>query len=146
MRKWRSLKAIAYHNLTCRPTAAAASLALILPVKSPGCTTEAQGFRDSLEAFQAAGVHIIGISKDSVKRHDNFKAKYDLNFTLASDEDGTACNAFGVWVEKKNYGRTYMGIERSTFLINSAGVVAKAWTKVRVKGHVDAVLEAAEGL
>ena len=113
---------------------------------TPGCTTEAQGFRDSLEAFQAAGVHIIGISKDSVKRHDNFKAKYDLNFTLASDEDGTACNAFGVWVEKKNYGRTYMGIERSTFLINSAGVVAKAWTKVRVKGHVDAVLEAAEGL
>jgi peroxiredoxin len=113
---------------------------------TPGCTTEAQGFRDSLEAFQAAGVHIIGISKDSVKRHDNFKAKYDLNFTRASDEDGIACNAFGVWVEKKNYGRTYMGIERSTFLINSAGVVAKAWTKVRVKGHVDAVLEAAEGL
>lgn len=113
---------------------------------TPGCTTEAQGFRDHLSAFEAAGVQIIGISKDSIKRHDNFKAKYDLNFTLASDEEGAACEAFGVWVEKKNYGRTYMGIERSTFLINSAGVVAKAWSKVRVKGHVEAVLEAAEAL
>lgn len=113
---------------------------------TPGCTTEAQGFRDHLSAFEAAGVQIIGISKDSIKRHDTFKAKYDLNFTLASDEEGAACEAFGVWVEKKNYGRTYMGIERSTFLINSAGVVAKAWSKVRVKGHVEAVLEAAEAL
>lgn len=107
---------------------------------TPGCTTEAEGFRDALGDFAKAGTEIVGVSKDSVKRHDNFKAKYDLPFPLLADTDGIACEAYGVWVEKKNYGRTYMGIERSTFLIDEKGKIAHAWRKVRVKGHVDAVL------
>ena len=78
-----------------------------------------------------------------MKRHDNFKAKYDLPFQLVSDTDGEACEAYGVWVEKKNYGRTYMGIERSTFLIDEKGKIASIWRKVRLKGHVDTVLETA---
>lgn len=110
---------------------------------TPGCTTEAEGFRDAIGAFGAANTEIIGVSKDSVKRHDNFKAKYDLPFTLVADVDGEACEAYGVWVEKKNYGRTYMGIERSTFLIDEKGKITQMWRKVRVKGHVDNVLEAA---
>ncbi len=113
---------------------------------TPGCTTEAQGFRDAIKKFEKAGTKIVGISRDSVKRHDNFKAKYDLPFTLVSDEEGEVCVAYDVWKEKKNYGRTYMGIERSTFLIDKKGVVQRVWNKVRVKGHVDAVLEAAQGL
>jgi thioredoxin-dependent peroxiredoxin len=112
---------------------------------TPGCTTEAEGFRDTLGEFAKTGTEIVGVSKDSVKRHDNFKAKYDLLFPLISDTDGTACEAYGVWVEKMNYGRKYMGIERSTFLIDEKGKIAHAWRKVRVKGHVDAVLEAARG-
>ena len=78
---------------------------------TPGCTTEAQGFRDNIKAFEKAGAPIIGVSKDSVKRHDNFKAKHDLPFALVADTEGEACEAFGVWVEKMNYGRKYMGIE-----------------------------------
>ena len=113
---------------------------------TPGCTTEACGFRDAMPDFSNVKAQIVGVSKDSVKRHDNFKAKYDLNFTLASDEDGKVCNAYGVWVKKKNYGREYMGIERSTFLIDAKGIVREIWRKVRVKGHVEAVLEAAKGL
>ena len=89
---------------------------------------------------------MIGVSRDSVKRHDKFKAKYDLNFALGSDEDGVVTEAYGVWVEKMNYGRSYMGIERSTFLIDGTGAIAKIWRKVRVKGHVDAVLEATKAL
>ena len=88
---------------------------------TPGCTTEAQGFRDALGAFSKLGAEIVGVSKDSVKRHDNFKAKYDLPFRLISDEDGAICEAYGVWQEKKNYGKTYMGIVRSTFLIDEKG-------------------------
>jgi peroxiredoxin Q/BCP len=95
--------------------------------------------------FSKAGAEIVGISRDSVKRHDNFKSKYDLPFTLASDEDGTVCEAYGVWVEKVNYGRKYMGIERSTFLIDENGRIAGVWRKVRVKGHVEAVLDVAAG-
>ena len=110
---------------------------------TPGCTTEACGFRDAMPDFSKVNASIIGVSKDSVKRHDNFKAKYALPFTLASDEDGSVCEAYGVWVLKKNYGREYMGIERSTFLIDEDGVVQGVWRKVRVKGHVDAVLESA---
>ena len=110
---------------------------------TPGCTTEAENFRDALGEFLKAGTKIVGVSKDSVKRHDNFKAKYDLPFQLVSDTDGEACEAYGVWVEKKNYGRTYMGIERSTFLIDEKGKIANVWRKVRVKGHVDNVLETA---
>ncbi|MEJ2122770.1 MAG: thioredoxin-dependent thiol peroxidase [Alphaproteobacteria bacterium] len=113
---------------------------------TPGCTTEACGFRDARPDFSKVKAEIIGVSKDSVKRHDNFKNKYDLNFALASDEDGKICEAYGVWVMKKNYGREYMGIERSTFLIDKNGIVREIWRKVRVKGHVEAVLEAAKGL
>jgi peroxiredoxin Q/BCP len=112
---------------------------------TPGCTIEATGFRDARGDFTKAGTGIVGVSKDSVKRHDNFKAKLDLPFQLIADTDGTACEAYGVWVEKKNYGHTYMGIERSTFLINKKGNITHAWRKVHVKGHVAAVLEAARG-
>ena len=109
---------------------------------TPGCTQEACDFRDTMPALAKKGVAVIGLSKDSIRRHDNFKAKYDLNFPLVSDESGEICEAFGVWVEKKNYGRTYMGIERTTFLIDGAGVIRDIWRKVRVKGHVDKVVEA----
>ncbi len=113
---------------------------------TPGCTTEAQDFRDNLKAFEKADTMIIGVSKDSVKRHDNFVAKYDLPFQLVSDETGTLCEDFGVWVEKNMYGRKYMGIQRATFLIDTSGKIAQSWPKVKVKGHVDAVLEAAQAL
>ncbi len=113
---------------------------------TPGCTTEACGFRDALPDFSKIDAEIVGVSRDSVKRHNNFKAKYDLPFALVSDEDGNICEAYGVWVEKMNYGRKYMGIERSTFLIDEKGKIAQVWRKVRVKGHVDAVLEAAQVL
>lgn len=113
---------------------------------TPGCTTEAQGFRDALGDFAKVDAEIVGVSKDSVKRHDNFKAKYELPFTLISDEDGVICEAYGVWQEKKNYGKTYMGIVRTTFLIDEKGKVAEVWRNLRVKGHVDKVLEAARGL
>jgi peroxiredoxin Q/BCP len=113
---------------------------------TPGCTTEAQGFRDALDDFAKLGAEIVGVSKDSVKRHDNFKAKYELPFALISDEDGVICEAYGVWQEKKNYGKTYMGIVRTTFLIDENGKVAEIWRNLRVKGHVDKVLEAAKGL
>ena len=112
---------------------------------TPGCTTEACGFRDALPDFSKTGAEIIGVSKDSVARHDKFKAKYDLPFTLVADEDGTLCEAYGVWQEKKNYGKTYMGIVRSTFLIDEKGVIAAVWRNLRVKGHVEKVLEAARG-
>jgi peroxiredoxin Q/BCP len=110
---------------------------------TPGCTTEACGFRDAMAAFRRAGAGVVGISRDSVARHDSFKAKYDLPFTLAADGDGAVCEAYGVWVEKSNYGRKYMGIERSTFLIDENGTIARVWRKVRVKGHVEDVLQAA---
>ncbi len=113
---------------------------------TPGCTTEAEGFRDALPKFKKAGVEIVGVSKDSIKRHDNFKAKHHLPFTLLSDEDGTVCEDYSVWQKKKNYGREYMGIVRSTFLIDEKGKIAQVWENVRVKGHVDAVLEAAQAL
>ena len=113
---------------------------------TPGCTTEAQGFRDALDDFAKLGAEIVGVSKDSVKRHDNFKAKYELPFALISDEDGVICEAYGVWQEKKNYGKTYMGIVRTTFLIDENGKVAEIWRNLRVKGHVGKVLEAAKGL
>lgn len=113
---------------------------------TPGCTTEAQAFRDALPDFEKLGVDIVGVSKDSVKRHENFKAKYDLPFPLVSDADGSICEDFGVWQMKKNYGREYMGIVRSTFLIDEKGKIAAVWEKVRVKGHVDAVLDAARAL
>ncbi|HEX6840402.1 MAG TPA: thioredoxin-dependent thiol peroxidase [Stellaceae bacterium] len=111
-----------------------------------GCTAEACGFRDSFPRFGKIEAVVIGISKDSVASHDKFKKKYELPFTLASDADGKVCEAYGVWVEKSMYGRKYMGIERATFLIDEKGVVRGVWHKVKVPGHVDAVLAAAKAL
>lgn len=111
-----------------------------------GCTKEAQAFRDNATAFAAAGVRIVGVSPDGVASHDKFKSKHDLNFTLAADADKTLAQAMGVWVEKSMYGRKYMGIERSTFLIDAEGVVRKVWRKVKVTGHAAAVLAAAQAL
>lgn len=113
---------------------------------TPGCTTEACGFRDSLPDFAKVDAAIIGISRDSVARHDRFKAKYELPFTLASDEDGKVCEAYGTWIEKSLYGRRYMGIDRATFLIDEKGILRGAWRKVKVKGHVEEVLAAAQAL
>ena len=111
-----------------------------------GCTKEAIAFTQHRKAFDDIGVTIVGVSADSVKAHDKFKAKHDLDITLASDEEKSMLEAYGVWVEKSMYGRKYMGIERSTFLIDGDGKVAKAWRKVKVPGHVEAVLEAAKTL
>ena len=113
---------------------------------TPGCTAEACGFRDSLPDFGKLKAQVIGISKDSVAKHDKFKKKYELNFPLVSDEDGKICEKYGTWVEKSLYGRKYMGIERATFLIDKAGTVAKVWHKVKVRGHVDEVLKALKAL
>jgi peroxiredoxin Q/BCP len=110
---------------------------------TPGCTTESCGFRDSIEQFNDLGIAIVGVSKDSVKSHDKFKKKYELNFPLISDEEGTMCEAYGVWTEKSMYGKKYMGIERSTFLIDEKGKIARIWRNVKVPGHVDEVREAA---
>ena len=111
-----------------------------------GCTKEAIAFRDARGDFAAAGAEIVGVSRDSVARHDKFKAKYDLPFALVSDEDGKICEAYGVWVEKSMYGRKYMGIERATFLIDGTGKLRQAWRKVKVPGHAEAVLAAARAL
>jgi peroxiredoxin Q/BCP len=111
-----------------------------------GCTAEACAFRDQLPEFGKAKAAVIGISRDSVASHDKFKAKFKLPFPLASDEDGKVCQAYGVWAEKSMYGRKYMGIERSTFLIDGKGVIRNIWRKVKVPGHAEEVLEAAEAL
>jgi len=113
---------------------------------TPGCTKEAIAFRDMHKDFDKANTVIIGVSKDSVAKHDKFKAKHDLTFDLASDEDSDICEKFDVWKEKNMYGKKYMGIERSTFLIDGKGVIREAWRKVKVPGHAEAVLEAAKGL
>ena len=111
-----------------------------------GCTAEACGFRDTFPDYGKTGVTVIGISKDSVKSHDRFKAKYQLPFTLASDSEGEVVEKYGVWVEKSLYGRKYMGIDRSTFLLDKDGVVRGVWHKVKVAGHVAEVLKAAQAL
>jgi peroxiredoxin Q/BCP len=113
---------------------------------TPGCTNEAKDFTAHAEAFAKAGVTVIGVSKDPVKKLDKFKAKYDLKVTLASDEETGVTEAYGVWVEKSMYGKTYMGIERATFLIDGSGVVRRVWRKVSVKGHAEAVLAAVQSL
>lgn len=110
---------------------------------TPGCTAESCDFRDNLAGLERLGVAVVGISRDSVARHDRFKAKYGLNFPLAADEDGAVCAAYGVWVEKSLYGKKYMGIDRSTFLIGPDGKIARIWRKVKVKGHVEEVKAAA---
>jgi len=113
---------------------------------TPGCTTEACGFRDSAAAFKKLKAQVIGVSKDSVARHDKFKAKYGLTFPLVSDEDGKICERYGTWIEKSLYGRKYMGIDRATFLIDKDGVVRKTWRKVKVPGHVAEVQDALKAL
>ena len=111
-----------------------------------GCTTEAKGFTDAKAAFETAGAIVVGVSKDTVAKHDKFVAKHELDVILLSDAEGDVCERYGVWAEKSMYGKTYMGIERSTFLIDGTGKVVREWRKVRVPGHVDEVLEAVKGL
>ena len=107
---------------------------------TPGCTLQACGFRDSAPRFAAKGVRVLGVSPDSPDTHARFRKKYGLNFQLLSDPEKTLAKAYGVWVKKQNYGREYMGVERSTFFIDRAGVIRKAWRRVRVPGHVDEVV------
>lgn len=111
-----------------------------------GCTREAEAFRDAKRQFDHAKTTIVGVSRDSVARHDKFKAKYGLPFALVSDEQTALCQAYGVWVEKSMYGRKYMGIERATFLIDEKGVIREIWRKVKVAAHAEAVLKAAKAL
>ncbi len=113
---------------------------------TPGCTREGQDFRDLYKPFKAAGADIVGVSRDSVRTHENFCAKHDFPFRLLSDKDETLCKQFDVIREKKLYGRTYMGIDRSTFLIDGKGVLREEWRKVKVPGHAEAVLEAVKAL
>jgi thioredoxin-dependent peroxiredoxin len=111
-----------------------------------GCTKEAVGFSDAKKKFDAAGVAIVGVSKDSLNSHQKFRTKYGLKIGLASDPDVEVAKAFGVWVEKSMYGRRYMGVERATFLIDAKGVIREIWHKVKVPGHAAAVLAAARAL
>lgn len=113
---------------------------------TPGCTVEAQDFTRLAPEFAHLGAQVLAVSRDAPTKLCKFRDKYGLTVRLASDEDGSVCEAFETWVEKQNYGRTYMGIERSTFLFGADGKLAKIWRKVRVKGHADAVLEAARAL
>jgi thioredoxin-dependent peroxiredoxin len=111
-----------------------------------GCTKEAIGFSESLKKFDKLGVRVIGISKDSLESHAKFRKKHKLKIALGSDPETKMANDWGVWGEKTLYGRKYMGMERATFLINAKGVIEQAWHKVKVPGHVEAVLEAAKAL
>jgi peroxiredoxin Q/BCP len=113
---------------------------------TPTCTTEAIAFNGLRKEFAAAGTELIGFSADSPKRHDRFKKKYGLTFPLVSDEERSAIEAYGLWVEKSLYGRKYMGIERTTLLIDADGMIARIWPKVAVAGHAEEVLEAAKAL
>ncbi len=113
---------------------------------TPGCTKEAIGFSAAATAFKKAGAAVIGVSKDSVASHDKFKKKHALSLVLASDPEGEVIESYGSWVEKSMYGRKYMGIDRSTFLIDSKGRVAKIWRKVKVSGHVEEVLALTKSL
>jgi thioredoxin-dependent peroxiredoxin len=111
-----------------------------------GCTREAIDFSGRLADFQKAGTEIVGISPDGVDSHDKFKSKHDLSIRLAADEDKQAAEAYGVWIEKSMYGRKYMGVDRSTFLVGPTGAIAKQWRNVKVEGHVQEVLDAAKAL
>ena len=113
---------------------------------TPGCTTEGLDFTAALGDFEAADAVVIGVSKDTVGKHDKFIAKHGLGVILASDADASVCEEYGVWVEKKMYGKSFLGIERATFLIDGSGVVRHEWRKVKVPGHVDAVLAATRAL
>lgn len=111
-----------------------------------GCTKEAQAFNGLRDAFAAEAAVIIGVSPDPIKSHEKFKTKYELGFPLVSDEEKGMLEAYGVWVEKSMYGRKYMGVERSTFLIDKGGKIARIWSKVKVPGHAEEVLEAVKAL
>lgn len=108
---------------------------------TPGCTQEALNFTERAKAFAAANTIVVGVSRDSVAKHDKFAAKHGLDVILASDEDGEVCERYGVWTEKTLYGRTFMGVERSTFAIDEKGRILRIWRKVRVPGHVEEVLK-----
>jgi peroxiredoxin Q/BCP len=113
---------------------------------TPGCTTEAIDFSGLIDDFGALGVPVIAVSKDPIKKLNRFAEKHGLSVTLASDEDGSVCDAFGTWGEKSLYGRKYMGIERATFLADAKGKIVKVWPKVKVKGHAADVLAAVKSL
>jgi peroxiredoxin Q/BCP len=113
---------------------------------TPGCTTEAKDFTELATQFRKAGVVVIGISPDSIKKHQKFREKHELDVRLAADEDHAVAEKFGVWIEKSMYGRKYMGIDRSTFLIDAKGRIAEVWRKVKVPGHAEEVLDAARRL
>ncbi|MBL8636896.1 MAG: thioredoxin-dependent thiol peroxidase [Alphaproteobacteria bacterium] len=113
---------------------------------TPGCTKESCSFNESLGDLQKINAQVVGISRDSVESHQKFKAKYNLSFPLLSDESGEVCNAYGVWAEKSMYGKKYMGIERSTFLIDGAGKILRVWSNVKVDGHSEEILAAIKEL
>jgi peroxiredoxin Q/BCP len=113
---------------------------------TPACTNEGIAFSALKADFAKAGTVVLGVSKDTARKHGKFRAKYDLTVELGSDPEGAMIEAYGVWVEKTLYGRNYMGIERATFLIDGAGVIRRIWRKVKVAGHAEAVLEAAQAL
>ncbi len=113
---------------------------------TPGCTTQACGFRDNMARLESAGVMVLGVSRDSLKRHENFRKKYELNFPLLTDPEGVIHQLYDAWGEKTLYGKKYIGPIRSTFIIDGEGIIRSEWRKVRVKGHVDAVLEALEAI
>lgn len=113
---------------------------------TPGCTKESIGFSSQLQAFADAGAQVFGISKDPIAKHEKFIAKHELTTPLLSDAEGSTCEDYGVWKEKNMYGKKYWGIERSTFLIDAEGRIARIWRKVKVPGHVEDVLEAAQAL
>ena len=113
---------------------------------TPGCTKESIGFSESLAAFEAAGAKVFGISRDTMAKHDKFTAKHDLTVPLLADTEGQVTESYGVWVEKNMYGKKSMGIERATYLIRADGKIAQVWRKVKVPGHVEAVLDAVKAL
>lgn len=113
---------------------------------TPGCTLEACAFRDNLPKFKKLNAKVYGISKDDLKKHAKFADKYELPFTLITDEDGSICESFGTWVEKSMYGKKYMGIDRATFLIDEKGVIQEVWRKVKVSGHVEEVLKSLKNI
>ncbi|MEO7603007.1 MAG: peroxiredoxin [Sphingomicrobium sp.] len=140
------LKAVTSDGATIDLSAPGAPLVLYFYPKddTSGCTREAQDFTALAPEFAAAGVKVVGVSRDPMKKHDKFIGKYELKVPLISDEDGAISNAFGTWVQKSMYGRKYMGMERATFLIGEDGQVLKAWRKVKVPNHAREVLEAAQ--
>jgi thioredoxin-dependent peroxiredoxin len=113
---------------------------------TPGCTIEACAFRDNLPKFKKMNAKVFGVSKDDLTSHAKFSEKFELPFTLISDEDGSICESFGTWVEKQNYGKTYMGIERATYLADDKGIIRQIWRNVKAAGHAEEVLEAVKTL